>query len=244
MIRYQLYEQDAGTPKLHVKFNGLYDLPVGRGKRMFAHTDRWVNELIGGFQLAGTVNVVSQVFQPSTANFGPTAPLHVYKHKYKINDCTSGTCRDEYLWYNGYISPVVNANTGCTANCITGLPADYTPFQTPIDNDPASADFNTDKVAVTLLDGSTATAPYDTGPNASNYTGKIFLNGPINWVADASIFKVFPIHERMFLRLNLDAFNVFNMPGENNPDVLQGIEKYLNSHSASRQLQVTARFTF
>ncbi len=244
MIQYQLYRTDPTSPKLHLKFNGIYDIPVGRNKQLFSNTSRWLNEIIGGFQLAGTLSIQSQVFQPSAANFGPVSPIQIYKHKYPITDCTSGTCRKEYLWYNGYISPLVNANTGCTSNCISGLPGSYQPYQTPIDNTPGTADFNSDKVAVKLLDGTAPTIGYDTGPNASNYTSKTFLNGPINWTADASIFKVFPVREGMFLRVNLDAFNVFNMPGENNPDVLQGIERYLNSANPARQLQITARFTF
>jgi hypothetical protein len=244
MDRFQLYQLDTSTPKLHVKFNGIYDIPIGRGKRFFPKTKRWVNEIIGGFQIAGNGSIVSQVFQPGTGNDGPISPLHVYKKKYKITDCSSGVCRKEFLWWNGYISPLVNANTGfCTSNCISGIPATYTPFQTPVDNDPTSTNFNTQKVNVQLLDGTVANIAYNPGPNAANYTGKTFLNGPINWTADASIFKVFPIREGMLLRVNLDAFNVFNMPGENNPGA-DGIERYLNSHNASRQLQITARFTF
>ena len=58
-----------------------------------------------------------------------------------------------------------------------------------------------------------------------------------------SLFKVFPIRGAMNLRLNLDAFNVFNMPGENDPGA-NGIEDYSTSYQTARELQVTARFTF
>jgi hypothetical protein len=98
-------------------------------------------------------------------------------------------------------------------------------------------------VQVTLLDKTTATQAYDAGPAAANYTSKKYLAGPYNYNVNMSVFKVFPIRGGMFLRLNLDAFNVFNMPGENNPGA-NGIEGFLNSHTDPRQLQVTARFTF
>lgn len=243
MDKFQLYQIDPGNPKLHVKFNGIYDIPIGRNKRFFSNTSRWLNEIIGGFQIAGNGSVTSQYFQPGTNNSGPISPLHIYKKKYKVNDCSSGVCHKEFLWWNGYISPKLNASTGCTSNCISGLPASYTPFQTPINNDPTSPNFGNNKVNVQLLNGKVQYVAYNVGPNASNYTGKTFLDGPINWVADASIFKVFPIREGMFLRVNLDAFNVFNMPGENNPQP-DGIEQYLSSHNTARQLQITARLTF
>ena len=254
MIKYQLYELDPASPKLHLKFNGIYDLPVGRGKRFFPNTRRWMDEIIGGFQLAGNTSVVSQVFQPSTSNWGPTNPLIVYKHAHKVNDCSSGVCHIEYQWYNGYISPLLNpkdpqypgagVSGGCTTTCISGIPGNYVPYQIPIGNNPTLTTFNSNNASVLLLNGKSVSAAYDAGPNGANYTGKTFLNGPVNWVANVSIFKVFPIREGMALRLNLDAFNVFNMPGENNPDVGTGLEKYQTSYQDPRQLQITVRLTF
>ena len=68
------------------------DLPVGRGKRFSGHSSRFVDELVGGCQIAGDSNIVSQYFQPATGNFGPTAPLQLYGHSHPITDCRSGVC--------------------------------------------------------------------------------------------------------------------------------------------------------
>jgi hypothetical protein len=66
----------------------------------------------------------------------------------------------------------------------------------------------------------------------------------MNWTADASLFKVFPITERVNLRFNMDAFNVFNMQGINNPDGTDGTISFLSSHNTPRQVQFTLRLTF
>jgi hypothetical protein len=258
MIKFQLYGLDNSIPVHHVKFNGIYDIPVGRGKRFLSNAPRWLNEIIGGFQLAGNSDVVSQEFQPETDNWGPIAPFKIYKKSKPVTDCSSGVCYKNYLWYNGYIQPQLNPldpnhdnssaagiKSSCETlgTCISGLPANFVSFQTTSHDLPSDPDFNSDKIQVGLLNGTTATVAYDAGPTASNYARKRYFAGPFNYVANVSIFKVFPIRGGMFLRVNVDAFNVFNMPGENNPGN-DGIEGYLNSYQAARQLQATARFRF
>ena len=56
--RFQYYRVDTYFPKQHIKFNGIVDLPVGRGKRFLGNANRFVNELVGGLQLAGDGNIV------------------------------------------------------------------------------------------------------------------------------------------------------------------------------------------
>ena len=57
--------------------------------------NRLMDELVGGFQLAGDGSITSQVFQPGAGNRGPTHPLKVYKHKKPITDCRNGVCYKE-----------------------------------------------------------------------------------------------------------------------------------------------------
>jgi hypothetical protein len=44
----------------------------------------------------------------------------------------------------------------------------------------------------------------------TNPFGHTVVQGPMNWSADVSLFKMFPITEKVFLRVNVDALNVFN----------------------------------
>jgi hypothetical protein len=249
--KYENYITDTAIPKTHILFNGIIDLPFGTGKRFLGNSNRFVNELVGGFQIAGDGSVISQDFQVSNANWGPISPLKTYKHGAKITDCRSGTCYPAYLWFNGYISPnKINA-----ANGVSGLPSNYAPFQTPIDNSGLLTDKNNGTNNVNITNSATGktvatNAAYSPGPQAVNPFYHTFLNGPNNWTADASIFKVFPITEKVNLRINMDAFNVFNIQGFTTPSGLDGTEQYVagvnqaNSYWTPRQVQFTMRLSF
>jgi hypothetical protein len=244
--RYELYTVDTAIPKQHIRFNGIVDLPFGRDKRFLGNANRFVNEIVGGFQLAGDGNIVSQDFAVSADHYGQTSPLHVYKHKAKITDCRSGVCYKSYEWFNGYLAPtVVQGGQGtCTTNCVSGLPADWAPYQTPIDNTPGTTYYGKDEVAVKLNDGTTSSLIYSPGPTGTNPFSHTVLNGPINWTVDLSVFKVFPISEKMNLRVNADAFNAFNVQGFLNPSAADGTESLRSSYNTPRQLQFTMRLTF
>ena len=257
LARYEQYVLDNAIPLHHITFNGIVDLPFGRGKRFLGNSNRFLDEVVGGFQLAGDGNIVTQDFSLQlltssvnpAINWGPTSPLKVYKHGAKITDCRSGVCHPSYLWFNGYLAPTVNANIDCTAKCISGLPANYVPFQTPVDNVPGTPNYGTNNVTVNLSNGSSTSVGYSPGGTGSYPFAKTFLNGPINYTVDLSVFKVFPITETMNLRFNMDAFNALNMQGYNNPNILDGTEAVAsngvsNSANTPRQVQFTLRLTF
>ncbi|MFP5232341.1 MAG: hypothetical protein ACLGQX_06875 [Acidobacteriota bacterium] len=149
---YALYQQDGTSRTMYIRFNGIADLPVGRGKRFFGSASRFVNELIGGFHLAGDGDIASDLLQPTSQTlWGRTNPLVIYKHKEPIMDCRSGVCDKSYLWYNGYLAPSSYIN--CTSDCATGLPGSYRPVQQFIDNTPGSRYYQTNDVLVTLANG-------------------------------------------------------------------------------------------
>lgn len=260
--RFQNYKIDSAIPEHHISFNGVVDLSIGRGKRLLTNANRFVDELVGGYQVAFDGSILSQYFQPSSSNWGGYNPMntgskgniHVYKKKYKITDCSSGKCLPGYLWYNGFISPLLTSNP-CGPNLITGLPTNYQPYQTPINMDPgtiscvngkpkaSNPNYLTNNVQVPLNNGSTATVGYSPGPGLNPFA-KTYLHGPFNWSSDISIFKVFPITERVNLRVNIDAFNAFNVQGYTNPNSGSGIQYFTSSYNTPRQVQLTGRLTF
>jgi hypothetical protein len=275
LARYEQYVLDNAIPLHHITFNGIVDLPFGRGKRFLGNSNRFLDEVVGGFQLAGDGNIVTQDFSLQlltssvnpAINWGPTSPLKVYKGGAKITDCRSGVCHPSREWFNGYLAPTANANIDCTAKCVSGLPSGWTPFQTPVDNTPppnpalscsaqvcnfAQANYGTNNVQVTapnLNAGVPTTVGYSPGGTGSYPFAKTFLNGPINYTVDLSVFKVFPITESVNLRFNMDAFNALNVQGYNNPNILDGTEAIApngvsNSANTPRQVQFTARLTF
>lgn len=263
LMRYEDYQIDTAIPKQHISFNGVVNLPFGRGKRYFGNANRLLDEIIGGFQLAGDGNILSQDFSVNASNWGPTNPLHVYKHSMPITDCRSGVCRKEYEWFNGYIAPTTISGNVCAqglANVVSGLSPSWAPSQQPIDTNCSApvngkvttpdAYYGGNEVAVKLTNGTTAPIGYTPSPNnVGNPYYRTVLNGPMNWTADASLFKVFPITERVNLRFNVDAFNVFNVQGYNNPNTTDGTEAVQangvsNSYNNPRQLQLTLRLSF
>ncbi|HEX4030339.1 MAG TPA: carboxypeptidase-like regulatory domain-containing protein [Terracidiphilus sp.] len=248
---FEEYKVDTAIPKQHITFNGIVDLPFGRGKRFLGNSNRLVDELAGGWQVAGDGSIASQDFAITSTNWGPAHPLKTYKHGAPITDCRSGTCNKAYLWFNGYIAPnVINAST----KGVSGLPSNYQAYQSPIDSTVGTTYYNTNTVNVTLANGTTGPVGYAPAPTSgsttlgSNPFSNTVLNGPINWTADLSLFKVFPITERTNLRFNVDAFNAFNVQGFTNPSGTDGTEQVVpqvaSSYNTPRQVQFTLRLTF
>ncbi len=239
--RYENYKLDTAIPTHRIGFNGIVDLPVGKGKRFLGNSNRFLNALVGGYQVAFVGTVVSQSFAVGAGNWGASAPIQLYKSDQPITDCRSGVCRPAYLWFNGYISPTV---IGAAKNGVSGIPANYTPYLAPINNTPGTPNFGNNNVTVTLKNGTQVVTGYSPGPAGANPFSAMILQGPKNYEADISLYKVFSFTERVKFRINLDAFNAFNIQGRVNPNGSDGIESLQNSYWTPRQIQLTARLTF
>jgi len=258
--QFEEYKRDIYMPTQEIKFNGIVDIPVGSGKRFFSNANRAMNALVGGWQIAGDGNIHSQAFTVTASNWGQTNPLHVYKHSAPVTDCRTGTCFKENEWFNGYLAPTVAAGftpancTLATAN-VTGLPANWAPYSSPIDTDCNKSDaaytyYGDNEVSITLPGGSPTAIAYSPGSDINPYS-KTALNGPFNWTADASLFKALPITERYILRFNMDAFNVFNEQGLGNPNATDGVTPCTapggvgcSSYNTARQIQFSLRLSF
>ncbi|MDR3724623.1 MAG: carboxypeptidase regulatory-like domain-containing protein [Terracidiphilus sp.] len=258
---YEAYMVDTAIPKHHITFNGIYDLPLGRGKKYLANSNRLVDEVVGGWEVAGSGQVVTQDFAVASIGnpvwsygYGPTNPIKY--HKADITDCTTGTCTKAKMWFNGFIPPSQIAGNSCPTGVSAGaktyanLPSDWAPNQQPIDNDCTDSNYGWNAVQITspgLNNGKAMNEAYWPGPTNHRYS-KTVLNGPINYNVDMSLFKVFPISGKTSLRFNMDAFNVFNIQGMNNPNAVSGILEYKPHFSSSywtpRQVQFTLRFTY
>ncbi|MEO8368296.1 MAG: carboxypeptidase-like regulatory domain-containing protein [Candidatus Solibacter sp.] len=247
--RFYRYSRDGDIPKHRIRFNYLYDLPIGRGKKVAGNVSPIVNHLVGGWQIAGYGSTNSRWFSLPAGNWGPVGKLDVYG-KVPIEDCRGGACFAGYMYYNGYLPATVIANSSgaCIASataCVKGIPSSYAPVVNNINpavaNGSIDANFNnTNNVNVRLKDGSNQLVAYDTGLNPLRNQ---FVNGP--WITNlsASVYKTVNITERVRLRLNLDAFNVLNQPGIGTPST-EGIISLRNSAQGARTMQYTARFTW
>ena len=248
-----MYGLDSSVPKHWVKFNWLLDLPVGRGKHWAGNARTWQDLIIGGWQLAGIGQLRRGYFSLPT-NIYPTkgAPIEIYGYKYPIQDCRSGTCYPGQLWWNGYIpANQINSTDPVTGkpNGVMGVPANYKPAgqplipwpQSPDRSDPLYSYFGTNTVFLPLNNGTTQRTTFD--DNLHPWQNQYFP-APRQWTVDASLFKRFPITERVALRLNIDLFNAFNMPGTPSGVGGDGLVSTRTSGNTARQLQLTLRLNW
>ena len=251
--RFENYARDTTIPKNQIGWNWIADLPFGRGRHFLSNSNRWLDAIVGGWQFAGNGSLSSQWWQPysSTTPLWEQGQLRTSGTNVKIQDCTSGQCFPGYLWANGYISPNrINSSQNGIPNGVEGVPANYSAAVGPVvpfpanggnPSDPNYPYYGTNNVLVSLSNGQQVHTAYNPGWNPLT---KVDLLGPYNWTMDSSLFKTFQVTERASLRFNADFFNVFNMPGLNNPSSTSGIVSLQYSHNAPRQLQLTLRLSW
>ena len=239
--RYENYHVDTAIPEHHLTFNGVVDIPVGKGKHFLPTASRWVDALLGGYQVAFVGQIISQSFQVAAANWGSSSPLQVYGSSDPITDCRSGVCHPEYLWFNGYISPPSSARPRTESRASRQIIRRISLRSTTRPEPRISA---TTTCTVTLKNGTQVVTAYSPGPAGANLFSQTILLGPFNYNADISLYKVFSFSERVKLRINVDAFNAFNIQGRVNPNTTDGTESLQTSYWTPRQIQITARFSF
>jgi hypothetical protein len=245
-IRFYRYMRDADVPKHRIRWNGLVDLPLGRGKRLFGNVDSKLDRLVGGWQVAAYGTIASRWWTLPTGNWGTLGEREVYGTKYQVQDCRSGPCFNGYLYYNGYIQ----ANRINVAGGVLGVPQNYKPSSQPINptpadggspSDPNRSNYETNNVLVPLKNGTNQLVAFDTGLHP--WRNQV-APGPWLSSSNASLYKSVTITERVGLRIGVDAFNVFNQPGLSLPDTTTGILSTRFSAQGARTLQYTARVTW
>jgi hypothetical protein len=255
MNRFLNYVRDTAIPHHQLKWNWVADLPFGREKLLAGNAGKFLNTLIGGWQIAGSGSYQSRYWSLPTTNFGPMGQVQMYGTKYPIQDCSSGQCVPGYLYWNGYISPPLINRTDGTGKCtgICGIPANYTPSNLPLipygatalpanapSNTNLSTYWETQTAWVKLQDGSVVRTTYNTNLNPWRNQ---FEPAPWTFNLSASLFKTISLSEAVKLRFNADFFQVLNNPGLPAPGS-NGILSTQNSQNSPRDLQLTLRLTW
>jgi hypothetical protein len=246
----------VGAPKHRVRWNFIYELPFGRGKKFAGSSRGALDKIIGGWQIAGAGFVVSRYWTLPTNIYPNGNPIEIYGYKYPIEDCTSGACFPGYLWWNGYIpaNRINSRDAQGRPNGIMGVPDNYKPAGQPLipygtttlpANAPANTQINqfwdTNNVWIRLSNGTVQRTTFDNGLHPWRNQ---FFPAPLQWFQDAALIKFIPISERVTLRFNVDFFNVFNNP--NNPTGVAGtgVLDTRNSGSPARLTQLAVRLTW
>jgi hypothetical protein len=215
-------------------FAGNYDLPFGRDRQFASSSPRWVNGIIGGFQLNGSVTIDGGI--PFTTNYnlcsadndvGASDNACFLNHTDASLRTKKGSF-DPVGHYVRYFTPSPYVLGGQTASGGTN-PTSYGPFSRP-------------------------------AMGTWGNTGRDALWGPGLITSDLSLQKSFTIHEGVRMLLVAQAFNAFNHVNLANPDTcfdcqdlnsvgvqnagtIQGTVSEQDGTSL-RRLQFAARFQF
>jgi hypothetical protein len=196
-----VYYNSGLVPPQRITWNGIYELPFGKGKHFANHVSGPLNQLVGGWQLSflgtwshgnwlGVAPKGEYLFGNPALNPGKRLNLTIFG-------------KNQQLWFAGDFDPTKATNVNLNA-LETLVPVDRSqrilrPVGPKFDN----------KVPFTLADG---TVRPTTITDLLSWNSQNFMLSPGNWSEDLSIFKYFNITEKTKLRFASDFFNVFNHP--------------------------------
>ncbi len=249
-MRLLLYARDTTVPKHEVRWNWIAELPFGQGKPVLRNAPKILDYIVGGWQISGMGRLRSHYFSLPTDIYPTGDKIEYYGHTYPIQDCRSGECIPGFLMWNGYIpAHQINQPDG-----IMGVPSNYKPAGQPLwpypanynslneEIDPNYGYYGSNDVFVKLNDGTLQPVDRTSGDLHP------WRNQPIastrSWSTDVSIFKNFPLGERVGLKFQADFFNVFNTPGNEWSPGNDGIALTNYSMQDARQLQLTMRLSW
>jgi hypothetical protein len=227
-----LYTNSSQIPPQRITWNGVYQLPVGKGKKFLSDSNWAVNALVGGWEVS---------FIGTWANgFWMGVPSNEYLTG---NPALSGDQRmnmtifgqNQKLWFAGDFDPTQATNVNA-ARLQSLVPIDrgartMHPIGPNLDN----------LVPQTLADGTVVKTSIT--DNVS-YNARNFMLTPSSWSQDVSLYKYFYFGERVKMRLSGDFFNVFNHPLLNLPNATTGLINLSSQPNSPRIIQIGARVEF
>jgi hypothetical protein len=226
------YQNSANIPAHRIRWNGIYDLPFGRGQKFGRDSGGFLNHLIGGWQIA-------TIGEWRGGNW-----LSVGTGGYLFGDPTLSpeqrllltfNNRPQRLWFRGDFDPRNARNVD--AGALQAL--------VPVDRGarvfhPVGANFD-NLVVQRLADGTTRLT---TITDNVNWNARAFMIGPGAWNVDVAFFKNISITESVKARVTADFFNFFNHPVDGNPNSSTGLQDLSVQANDPRIIQFSLRLTF
>jgi hypothetical protein len=224
------YYNSANIPSHRVRWNGIYDLPFGKGKKFGGNTSGVLNHLIGGWQISFIGDWRSGSWSSVSSGlylFGdPTLDADE-----RLELTFSG--RSQRLWFRGDFNPLLASNVDQT-RLQQLVPADRSqrvlkPVGDRFDN----------QIPQVLADGTVRLTPIN-GDNV-NWNARNFFRGPGAWNQDISLFKNIYVTERVRTRVTADFFNALNHPVDGGPSGSTGLQDLSTQSNAPRIIQLSLR---
>lgn len=227
-----VYYNSTAVPPHKLVWNGLYDLPFGKGKRFGSNIGGLGHALIGGWQIAVIGQLRSGRWLSVASNeylFGnPTL-----SSDQRLNLTYNG--RSQRLYFAGDFDPTKATNVDLT-QLQALVPVNRAvrvlrPLGPGLDN----------RIPVLLANGTTRlTSITDT----VNWNARAFILGPTFWNTDASLFKTIRFSERLSARVTADFFNAFNHPNNASPNSATGLQDLSIQTNEPRIIQFSLRLSF
>lgn len=223
------YFNSGYIPAHRMRWNALYELPFGKGKKFGGSVGGFTNAIIGGWQLAtigewsggNYLSVSPGIYQfgDPSLSAGERLPLTY-----------SG--RNQLLYFRGDFDP--RSATNVDATKLQAL--------IPVDRNqrvlhPVGSAFD-NRIPQLLKDGTTRLT---TVTDNVSWNQRNFIVGPRTWNMDMSVFKWFQIKESIRMRLTGDFFNGLNHPNSGNPNSTTGLLDLSTQANDPRTIQVSAR---
>lgn len=227
-----VYYNSTAIPPHRMRWNAIYDLPFGKGKKFGAGASGFLNAVIGGWQLASIGDWRSGNWS-SVSNtsylFGDPTLSADQRLKLTFNG------RDQLLYFRGDFDPRLASNVD-QSQLQALVPVDrgqrvLRPLGSAFDN----------LIPQQLANGTTRLTSLG---DILNWNSRAFFLGPRSWNLDGSVFKNFDIGESKRLRFTADFFNMLNHPNSVNPNATTGLVDLSTQSNEPRIVQFSLRFTF
>ena len=227
-----VYSNSTAIPPHRMRWNAIYDLPFGKGKKFGGSASGLVNAIIGGWQLASIGDWRSgNWLSVSTTSYLFGDPTLSADERVKL----TFNGRDQMLYFRGDFDPRLASNV------------DQTKLQAlvPVDRGqrvlrPVGSAYD-NQVLQQLANGTTRLTSL---ADILNWNSRAFFLGPRAWTVDGSLFKNFDLGESKRLRFTADFFNMFNHPNDPNPNATTGLVDLSTQSNEPRIIQFSVRLSF
>lgn len=227
-----VYYNSGYIPAHRVRWNGLLDLPFGKGRAIAGNANGFVDAVIGGWQLSG-------IGDWRSGNW-----LSVDAGRYLFGDPTLNADqrlllkfggRNQRLWFKGDFD-VTSATDVDQAKLQALIPVDRS--QRVLRQVGPGLD---NRVPVTMANGTTRLT---TITDNVNWNARNFFRGPGSWNADLTLSKIFKLTESANFQFSADFFNAFNHPVDTNPNATTGLQDLSQQANSPRIIQLRGRISW
>jgi Carboxypeptidase regulatory-like domain len=243
-LRKLVYFNMTTIPVQHYGWNGLVDLPFGKGKKFLSGASGPLDQLVGGWQVAFIGDWVSGFWQSVNTGYLTNGNPRLSPDQRLIMNYGGD---QQQLWFAGNLdlSQVSDVQGGMQA--LTNLVNPDIAQRTVRPYGPNCAGNYTGSIGFqnTVLNQSGDVGCYNVGTGDFYHpSARGSILGPGAFTMDASMFKNFSIKERLKVRFTADFFNVFNHPTNNSPSSSTGLIDLTTQANQPRLIQFSLHVIF